>query len=236
MYLGEVINNTDQSRWELQIKGAGLTPFSRTADGRKVLRSSIREFLCSEAMHFLNIPTTRAGSVVMSDSTVERDPFYDGNSLNEPCAIVSRIAPNFFRFGSFEIFKAGTSEYRAGPSAGNESLKKQLLDHILLYYPGISSSFMNQSQEEVYSKLLEEIVRRTAILVAKYVHSCYLNLITTSHHYHHHYHHHHQLVRWQGVGFVHGVLNTDNMSIMGLTIGYTISSFVITINFSNISM
>lgn len=77
MYLGEILG-PDLSRWELQLKGAGRTPFSRTADGRKVLRSSIREFLCSEAMHYLNIPTTRAGTVVTSDSTVERDPYYDG--------------------------------------------------------------------------------------------------------------------------------------------------------------
>jgi uncharacterized protein YdiU (UPF0061 family) len=78
MYLGEVLNPTTGKRWELQLKGAGKTPFSRTADGRKVLRSSVREFLCSEAMHYLGVPTTRAGTCVTSDSTVQRDPMYDG--------------------------------------------------------------------------------------------------------------------------------------------------------------
>jgi uncharacterized protein YdiU (UPF0061 family) len=81
MYLGEVINPNTGKRWELQLKGAGKTPFSRTADGRKVLRSSVREFLCSEAMHQLGVPTTRAGTCVTSDSTVQRDPMYDGGEL-----------------------------------------------------------------------------------------------------------------------------------------------------------
>lgn len=204
MYLGEIISDMgyDQSestpavpaseseaenRWEVQLKGAGLTPYSRTADGRKVLRSSVREFLCSEAMHYLNIPTTRAGSVITSDSTVERDPFYDGNSIDERCTIVSRIAPNFFRFGSFEIFKsADAGRSRAGPSAGNHELKKRLLDHILTYYPSVRAA------EQAPSELLREVVKRTAELVAK----------------------------WQAVGWVHGVLNTDNMSIVGVTIDY----------------
>ena len=102
--LGEVIN-PEGVRWEVQLKGAGLTPYSRTADGRKVLRSSIREFLCSEAMHFLGIPTTRALACVTSESTTQRDPLYDGTVIDEKCTIVTRLAPNFFRFGSFEIFK-----------------------------------------------------------------------------------------------------------------------------------
>ena len=159
--LGEIVN--EGQRWELQLKGAGLTPFSRTADGRKVLRSSVREFLCSEAMHYLNIPTTRAATLITSASTVQRDPFYDGGVLDEKCTIVSRIAPNFFRFGSFEIFKSDGS--RKGPSAGNAALKKQLLDHVLTYYPTINKSELDQSER--YAAFYTEIVRRTAMLAAR---------------------------------------------------------------------
>lgn len=196
MYLGEVVNSAGQ-RWELQLKGSGKTPYSRTADGRKVLRSSVREFLCSEAMHYLGVPTTRAGSCVTSDSTVERDPYYDGHPINERCTIISRIAPNFFRFGSFEVFKSkGASAYdRAGPSAGNDALKKILLDHIISsYYPALldSSTSTPSVTSASYLSFFRENVRRTALLVAQ----------------------------WQGVGFVHGVLNTDNMSLMGLTVDY----------------
>ena len=147
-------------------------------------------------MYYLGIPTTRAGTVITSDSTVERDPYYDGNNIHEKCAIISRIAPNFFRFGSFEIFKQ-SSDGRAGPSADDNQLKKQLLDHVLLYYPDITRKHAIPTSTEatesaVYAELYKEIVTRTAVLVAK----------------------------WQTVGFVHGVLNTDNMSIMGLTIDY----------------
>lgn len=190
--LGEVINPQNGERWELQLKGAGPTPYSRSSDGRKVLRSSIREFLCSEAMHYLGVPTTRAATCVTSDTTIPRDPFYDGNVVNEKCTVVSRLAPNFFRFGSFEIFKGkdGTGENaRIGPSHGNESLKKQLLDHMLLFFPHLVSP---TDEVASYRAFYREVVRSTAILVAK----------------------------WQSVGFVHGVLNTDNMSIMGLTIDY----------------
>lgn len=194
MYLGEVINPQDGRRWELQLKGAGKTPYSRSSDGRKVVRSSIREFLCSEAMHFLGIATTRAGSVVTSDSTVARDPYYDGNVINEKCTIVSRIAPNFFRFGSLEIFKRKEAEGdRAGPSAGNTDLQKELVDHIITsYFPSIAPPSGAAVATEHYRKFYREVVRSTATLCAQ----------------------------WQGVGFVHGVLNTDNMSIMGLTIDY----------------
>lgn len=188
MYLGEVINPETGKRWELQLKGAGKTPFSRTADGRKVLRSSVREFLASEAMHFLNIPTTRAATCVTSDSTVERDPLYNGSVIEERCTIVSRIASNFFRFGSFEVFLPTQSTGRAGPSAGNEALKQQLLDHILLYFPEI----VDDNSGEKYKQFFKQVVDSTTRLVAL----------------------------WQSVGFVHGVLNTDNMSIMGLTIDY----------------
>ncbi len=90
---------------DLQLKGAGKTPYSRDADGRAVLRSSIREFLCSEAMFYLGVPTSRAASLVVSDETkVKRDPVYSGNVIDEKCAVVMRVAPTFMRFGSFEIF------------------------------------------------------------------------------------------------------------------------------------
>eukprot|EP01038_Epipyxis_sp_PR26KG_P014968 gene14968-20136_t len=191
MYIGEVINPNTNERWELQFKGAGKTAFSRTADGRKVLRSSVREFLCSEAMYYLDVPTTRAATCVTSDSFVERDPLYDGRVINERCTVISRVAPNFFRFGSFEIFKTKDnkdSSSRAGPSAGNLDLKIKLFNHILLYFP----QFSGLSQNDQYIAAYKDIVSKTANLVAK----------------------------WQAVGFVHGVLNTDNMSIMGLTIDY----------------
>ena len=100
--LGETINAAGE-RWELQLKGAGLTPYSRTADGRAVLRSSIREFLCSEAMHHLGVPTTRALSLVGTGEAVVRDMFYDGHPKAEPGAIVCRVAPSFLRFGNFEL-------------------------------------------------------------------------------------------------------------------------------------
>src|SRR3954468_13041209 len=103
--LGEVLTPAGQ-RWELQLKGAGQTPYSRTADGRAVLRSSIREFLCSEAMHHLGVPTTRALSLVATGEPVLRDMFYDGHPQNEPGAIVMRVAPTFLRFGNFEILAA----------------------------------------------------------------------------------------------------------------------------------
>ena len=115
--LGEVVN-AKQERWELQLKGAGPTPFSRTADGRAVLRSSVREFLCSEAMHHLGVPTTRALSLVATGDQVVRDMLYDGNPEYEPGAIVCRVAPSFTRFGHFEL-----------PAArGDVALLEKLLD------------------------------------------------------------------------------------------------------------
>ena len=203
--LGEVLLPAGR-RWELQLKGAGLTPYSRTADGRKVLRSSVREFLCSEAMHHLRVPTTRSGSCVTSRSTVQRDPFYDGRVVDEPCTVITRIAPNFFRFGSFEIFKPASERGgRKGPSAGNSYLKQQLLDHVITaYYPEVAAAHprgpapKQELTADHYAHLFEEVLRRTAELVA----------------------------RWQALGFVHGVLNTDNMSIMGLTIDYGPFGFI----------
>lgn len=191
MYLGEIINSKGE-RWEIQLKGAGKTPYSRQADGRKVLRSSIREFLCSEAMHYLGIPTTRAGSCITSDSRVVRDIFYDGHPVSERCTIVLRIAPTFLRFGSFEIFK--TMDHftgRVGPSVGRTDILIQLLDYtIKVFYPEIHHQI--DSQTEKYKAFFKEVILKTAQLVAE----------------------------WQCVGFCHGVLNTDNMSIIGLTIDY----------------
>ncbi|KAM4037787.1 protein adenylyltransferase SelO, mitochondrial [Anomaloglossus baeobatrachus] len=191
MYLGEVIN-PDGERWEVQLKGAGLTPYSRQADGRKVLRSSIREFLCSEAMSHLGIPSTRAASCVTSDSTVVRDIFYDGHPKNEKCTIVLRVAETFLRFGSFEIFKP-TDEYtgRHGPSVNRNDIRIQMLDYVIgTFYPDIQEKCGEKTERN--AEFFREITKRTARLVAE----------------------------WQCVGFCHGVLNTDNMSIVGVTIDY----------------
>lgn len=103
--LGEV-HQEGSGRWELQLKGAGLTPFARSADGRAALRSSIREFLCSEAMAALGVPTTRAGTLTTSSTMIMRDMFYSGNPMEEKASVVLRISPSFFRFGSFEICKS----------------------------------------------------------------------------------------------------------------------------------
>jgi serine/tyrosine/threonine adenylyltransferase len=170
--LGEVIA-TDGTRQELQLKGAGRTPYSRTADGRAVLRSSLREFVCSEAMHFLGVPTTRALSLAGTGEPVIRDMFYDGHPAPEPGAIVCRVAPCFVRFGNFQIHAAHNEL---------DSLKR-LADYVIsVHYPELDS----------YQKFFHELCRRTGAL----------------------------LVDWMRLGFVHGVMNTDNMSILGLTIDY----------------
>lgn len=188
MYLGEIVNEQGE-RWEIQFKGAGKTPYSRQGDGRKVLRSSIREFLCSEAMYHLGVPTTRAGTVVTSDTEVVRDIFYNGNPIMEKATIILRIAPTFLRFGSFEIVKGRDPETdRIGPSAGRFDITKTLLDYtISTFYPEIPVD-----ADDKYHQFYREIVLRTARLAAW----------------------------WQSVGFCHGVLNTDNMSIVGVTIDY----------------
>jgi serine/tyrosine/threonine adenylyltransferase len=176
--LGEAVN-ADGEHFELQLKGAGPTPYSRRADGRAVLRSSIREFLCSEAMHHLGIPTTRALSLVVTGDMVERDMFYDGNAEMEPGAIVCRVAPSFIRFGHFEIFA----------SRGETALLKQLVDFT------ISNYFPQHASLDASERVLAwfgEVCERTGKLIAE----------------------------WMRVGFVHGVMNTDNMSILGLTIDY----------------
>lgn len=175
--LGEVVNRRGE-HWTLQLKGAGPTPYSRGADGRAVLRSSVREFLCSEAMHHLGVPTSRALCLIASGEMVERDPFYDGHPKDEPGAVVCRVAPSFLRFGNFELLAA----------RGEISLLKTLVDH------AIRSDFPDPGQPSppVIAEWFHGICRRTAALI----------------------------VHWMRVGFVHGVMNTDNLSILGLTIDY----------------
>jgi uncharacterized protein YdiU (UPF0061 family) len=179
--LGEVVTASGQHQI-LQLKGAGPTPYSRGADGLAVLRSSLREYVCSEAMHHLGIPTTRALSLVATGENVVRDMFYDGNPQAEPGAIVCRVAPSFIRFGSFEIFT----------QRGEHDLLKQLADYtITTDYPQLLANG-SAPNRDTYIEWFHEICRRTANLV----------------------------VHWMRVGFVHGVMNTDNMSILGLTIDY----------------
>lgn len=175
--LGET-RGVDGQIWELQLKGAGRTPYSRQADGRAVLRSSVREFLCSEAMHGLGIPTTRALSLVTTGEAVMRDMFYDGHPEPEPGAIVCRVAPSFVRFGNFEMHA----------SRGEVDVLRRLADHVIAtHHPELG-----EPSSATYLAWFEDVCRRTAILAA----------------------------HWTRVGFVHGVLNTDNMSILGLTIDY----------------
>lgn len=179
---GRAINlfevNHKNKRWAIQLKGSGETPYSRQGDGLAVLRSSIREYLCSEAMFHLGVPTTRALSLMLSGDDVLRDMLYDGNADYEKGAIVSRVAPTFIRFGNFELF------------AARKDIKnlKKLTDYTIKYfYPelGIPS-------KEIYIKFFKEVSSRTLDMI----------------------------IHWQRVGFVHGVMNTDNMSILGLTIDY----------------
>ena len=197
MYMGEVINAAGE-RWELQLKGAGLTPYSRTADGRKVLRSSIREFLASEHMAALGVPTTRSGSCVTSSTLVVRDIFYTGEPIRERATVITRVAPTFLRFGSFEVVKLRDPlTGRAGPSFGQTGLLDTLLDFTQkTYFPECAPSGGGDAAASdpgaAYIAMFGEIVRRTARLVA----------------------------HWQAVGFCHGVLNTDNMSVVGVTLDY----------------
>jgi uncharacterized protein YdiU (UPF0061 family) len=178
--LGETINGAGE-RWELQLKGAGRTPYSRSADGRAVLRSSVREFLCSEAMHHLGVPTTRALSLVATGEEVVRDMFYDGHPKAEPGAIVCRVAPSFIRFGNFEL----------PASRGDVTLLKQLIDFTIQRdFPELAARFSGDQQ--LYAEWFGQVAESTARMVA----------------------------HWMRVGFVHGVMNTDNLSILGLTIDY----------------
>ncbi|MFE8599659.1 protein adenylyltransferase SelO [Archangium violaceum] len=175
--LGELLA-PDGQRYELQLKGAGRTPYSRRGDGRAVMRSSIREFLCSEAMHHLGVPTTRALSLVATGDAVIRDMFYDGHPEAEPGAIVCRVAPSFLRFGNFELCT----------SRDDLGLLEQLANYTLKHF----FPELGEPGKDTYAAFFREVARRTARLIA----------------------------HWQAVGFVHGVMNTDNMSILGLTIDY----------------
>lgn len=175
--LGEVVNQHGQHN-TLQLKGAGATPYSRTADGLAVLRSSAREFLCSEAMFHLGVPTTRALSLITTGEQVMRDIFYDGRPKEEPGAVVCRVASSFLRFGSYEIFT----------TRGDIDSLRQLTDFTLR----TDFPHLGQPSTEVYLKWFAEVCNRTADMI----------------------------VHWMRVGFVHGVMNTDNMSILGLTIDY----------------
>lgn len=169
LLLGEI--DTPAGPMEVQLKGSGETPYSRRADGRAVLRSSIREFLASEAMHALGIPTTRALTIVGSPLPVRRESL-------ETAAVVTRVAPSFLRFGHFEHF--------AHTAADRAALQRLLAATIERYFPAL------QGHDQPAAALLAEVALRTARLVAQ----------------------------WQAVGFCHGVMNTDNMSLLGLTIDY----------------
>ncbi|NXS16158.1 SELO protein, partial [Mystacornis crossleyi] len=171
-------------RWELQLKGSGKTPYSRNGDGRAVLPSSVREFLCSEAMHYLGIPTSRAASLVVSDDDVWRDQFYNGNIKKERGAIVLRLAKSWFRIGSLEILT----------HSGELDLLRRLLDFIIQeHFPSIA---MNDSNR--YLEFFSTVVSETANLIAL----------------------------WMSVGFAHGVCNTDNFSLLSITIDYGPFGFI----------
>ncbi|MEO1889448.1 MAG: protein adenylyltransferase SelO [Cycloclasticus sp.] len=178
--LGDIINQQGE-RWALQLKGAGPTPYSRTADGLAVLRSSIREFLCSEAMYHLGVPTTRALSLVTTGEEVVRDVMYDGNPAPELGAVVCRLAPSFTRFGHFQYY-----------AQQDNGLLKQFVDYT------ISTDFLHllkagaELDKQTYLTWFQEVCDTTCDMI----------------------------VGWMRVGFVHGVMNTDNMSILGLTIDY----------------
>jgi uncharacterized protein YdiU (UPF0061 family) len=177
--LGEVRNSAGEC-WDIQLKGSGPTPYSRSGDGRAVLRSSIREYLCSEAMHGLGIPTTRALCIVGSDDEVYRESI-------ESAAVVTRIAQTFVRFGSFEVFY----------HRGQHQQLRQLADYVIARH---FSHLVEDANK--YSHFLHEVMMRTAHLMAQ----------------------------WQSVGFAHGVMNTDNMSILGLTFDYGPFGFMETYN------
>ncbi len=177
IFLGEVLDAAGE-RCELQLKGAGPTPYSRRADGRPVLRSSLREFLCSEAMHHLGVPTTRALALLSTGEQVVRDMFYDGHPQAEPGAVLCRVAPSFTRFGHFALLAA----------RGETALLQRLVDFTI----DRDFTALHVPAAERRARWFAEVCERTARLV----------------------------VHWMRVGFVHGVMNTDNMSVLGLTLDY----------------
>lgn len=179
--LGELVNSRGE-HWTLQLKGAGPTPYSRTADGLAVLRSSVREFLCSEAMFHLGVPTTRALSLVLTGEHVVRDMFYDGHPREEPGAVVCRVAPSFTRFGNFQIFAS---------RGDHENLQRLVEFTIRNDFPQLLTADQ-KIDADVLAAWFGEVSRLTAEMV----------------------------LHWMRVGFVHGVMNTDNMSVLGLTIDY----------------
>ncbi|XP_053118339.1 protein adenylyltransferase SelO-like isoform X3 [Hemicordylus capensis] len=173
-----VYTNRFGDRWELQLKGSGRTPYSRNGDGRAVLHSSVREFLGSEAMHYLGIPTSRAASLVVSDDDVWRDRFYNGNIKKERGAIVLRVSKSWFRIGSLEILA----------HSGELDLLRTLVDFVIdEHFPTID---MNDSNR--YLAFFSRVLSETADLIAM----------------------------WMSVGFAHGVCNTDNFSLLSITIDY----------------
>ena len=175
---GRAINLGEIKNWAVQLKGSGPTPYSRTADGLAVLRSSVREYLCSEAMHHLGVPSTRALSLSLTGDQVLRDVMYNGNPAHEKGAIVSRVAKSFLRFGNFEIFS----------SRNDIKNLKILTDYTIKSH----FSHLGKPSKEVYLQFFQEVTSKTLEMI----------------------------IHWQRVGFVHGVMNTDNMSILGLTIDY----------------
>jgi uncharacterized protein YdiU (UPF0061 family) len=168
----------DNKHWTLQLKGAGETPYSRTADGLAVLRSSVREYLCSEAMYHLGVPTTRALSIALSGDEVLRDMLYDGNAAYEKGAIVCRVSESFLRFGNYQLLAARQDE---------ETLKT-LVDYTIKHH----FSHLGKPSKETYLQFFETVLNNTLEMI----------------------------IHWQRVGFVHGVMNTDNVSILGQTIDY----------------
>lgn len=183
IFAGEIKNN-DGQKSEIQWKGAGATPYSRHADGRAVLRSSVREYLMSEAMFHLGIPTTRALSLSFSGEQVVRDMLYDGNAAYEKGAVMTRTAPSFLRFGHFELLSA---------QGEIETLQKITDFTIENYFPEVDIDSPNK-----YADFFKTVSEKTADMI----------------------------VDWYRVGFVHGVMNTDNMSILALTIDYGPFSFL----------
>lgn len=175
---GRAINLGEINGWAVQLKGAGPTPYSRRGDGFAVLRSSIREHLCSEAMYHLGVPTTRSLALLETGEQVVRDVLYDGNPALEKGAIVCRVAPSFIRFGNFELFSAQNDL---------ENLKK-LTDFVISTY----FSAITDNGKTKYLQFFKHVCESTQQLI----------------------------IEWQRVGFVHGVMNTDNMSIHGITIDY----------------